>query len=43
MYLIVAWKLFFNLEESFTRDEHLNIFRYEINSSWAKFEGRAAI
>jgi hypothetical protein len=23
MYLIVAWELFFNLEESISRDEHL--------------------
>ncbi len=32
----------FDLEESFTGGLTLELFRDEINSSWAKFEGRAS-
>jgi hypothetical protein len=30
MYLIVAWELFFNLEESISRYEHLNILEVRL-------------
>jgi hypothetical protein len=40
---IIAGVFFFNLQESFTGGLTLEYFRDEINSSWAKFEGRAAM